>query len=114
VVHGHGNFHTFFRVFFLLHAYTSSECAESELTKCPQASSNAWGTLERDALASILTFWCRASQCEVATGIWLDADGLQRLARQGRSLRCGACGQQHPVKEAYLKPHPPQGRIKED
>src|SRR5262245_47116490 len=62
--------------------------------------------LERYALASILIFWCPTSQCEVPSGRWVDAEGLQKLARQGTSFRCAACGQQHPVKDAYLKPHP--------
>jgi len=56
-------------------------------------------------LASVVTFWCETSQCEVPTGIWVDTEGLRRLARQGGSIRCEACGQQHPLEHAYLKPH---------
>jgi hypothetical protein len=56
-------------------------------------------------MASVLTFWCQSSQCEVPTGLWVDADGLQRLVRQGRPIRCFACGQEHPIKDGYLKPH---------
>lgn len=58
------------------------------------------------AMASVLTFWCQPSQCEVTTGLWVDAEGLQRLVRQGRPIRCFACGQEHPIKDGYLKPHP--------
>jgi uncharacterized protein YigA (DUF484 family) len=53
----------------------------------------------------MLTFWCQTRHCEATTGIWVDAEGLQRLARQGTSIRRAACGQLHPVKEAHLKPH---------
>jgi len=57
-------------------------------------------------MASVLTFWCQSSQCEVPTGVWVDADGLQRLVRQGRRIRCLACGQEHPIEDGFLKPHP--------
>jgi Zn-finger nucleic acid-binding protein len=56
------------------------------------------------AMASVLTIWCTTRQCEVTTGIWIDAEALEHLARQTGSIRCIVCGQEHSIKTAYLKP----------
>ena len=63
-----------------------------------------------DAMASVLTFWCTTRECEVTTDIWLDREALRDLAQQSDSIRCTVCGQPHSLKEAYLKPVPPQAR----
>jgi hypothetical protein len=55
-------------------------------------------------MASLLTFWCTTRQCEVATGIWIDAETLVDLALQTDSLTCTVCGRPHALKDAYLKP----------
>jgi hypothetical protein len=55
-------------------------------------------------MASVLTIWCTTRQCEVTTGIWIDAEALEHLARQTGSIRCIVCGQEHSIKTAYLKP----------
>src|SRR5262245_18561249 len=62
------------------------------------------------AMASVLTIWCTTRQCEVVTDLWLDADALIDLAQQSDSIRCTVCGRPHSLKEAYLKPAPPQAR----
>ena len=55
-------------------------------------------------MASVLTIWCTTRQCEVTTGIWIDAEALEHLARQTGTIKCIVCGQQHSIKTAYLKP----------
>jgi hypothetical protein len=54
-------------------------------------------------MATVLTIWCTTRQCEVSTGIWMDAETLEHLARQTGTIKC-ICGQQHSIKTAYLKP----------
>ena len=58
-------------------------------------------------MASVLTIWCTTRQCEVVTGIRLDAEALIDLAQQTDRLRCIVCGREHSLKHAYLKPAPP-------
>jgi len=55
-------------------------------------------------MSSVLTIWCTTRQCEVATGLWIDAEALIDLAQHTDSLRCTICGRQHALKDAYLKP----------
>jgi hypothetical protein len=55
-------------------------------------------------MTSVLTIWCTTRQCEVVTGLWIDAEALIDLAQQTDSLRCTICGRQHALKDAYLKP----------
>jgi len=57
-------------------------------------------------MASLLTLWCTTRQCEVTTGIWIDAEALVDLALQTDSLTCTVCGRPHALKDAYLKPAP--------
>jgi hypothetical protein len=57
-------------------------------------------------MASLLTLWCTTRQCEVATGIWIDAEALVDLALQTDNLTCTVCGRPHALKDAYLKPAP--------
>lgn len=57
-------------------------------------------------MASLLTLWCTTRQCEVVTGIWIDAAALVDLALQTDSLTCTVCGRPHALKDAYLKPGP--------
>jgi hypothetical protein len=57
-------------------------------------------------MTSVLTIWCTTRQCEVVTGLWIDAEALIDLAQQTDSLRCTICGRQHALKDAYLKPMP--------
>jgi len=59
-----------------------------------------------DAMTSVLTIWCTTRQCEVVTGIWLDAEALLDLAQHTDSVLCTICGRQHALKDAYLKPSP--------
>jgi hypothetical protein len=58
------------------------------------------------AMTSVLTLWCTTRQCEVATGIWIDAEALIDLAQHTQTLRCTVCGREHALKDAYLKPAP--------
>ena len=58
-------------------------------------------------MASVLTIWCTTRQCEVVTGIRIDAEALIDLAQQTDRLRCIVCGREHSLKHAYLKPAPP-------
>ena len=58
-------------------------------------------------MGSFLTIWCTTRQCEVATGIRIDAEALIDLAEQTDRLRCIVCGREHSLKHAYLKPAPP-------
>ena len=39
------------------------------------------------AMASVLTIWCTTRQCEVTTGIRIDAEALQHLARKTGEIR---------------------------
>jgi hypothetical protein len=57
-------------------------------------------------MTSVLTIWCTTRQCEVVTGIWIDAEALLDLAQHTDSLRCTICGRQHALKDAYLTPVP--------
>ena len=57
-------------------------------------------------MSSVLTIWCTTRQCEVVTGIGIDAEALIDLAQHTDSLRCTLCGRQHALKDAYLKPVP--------
>jgi hypothetical protein len=57
-------------------------------------------------MASFLTIWCTTRQCEVATGIRIDAEALIDLAQQTDKLKCIVCGREHSLKHAYLKPAP--------
>jgi hypothetical protein len=59
-----------------------------------------------DAMTSVLTIWCTTRQCEVLTGITIDAEALIDLAQHTDSLRCTICGREHALKDAYLKPAP--------
>ncbi len=54
-------------------------------------------------MATVLTIWCTTRQCEVSTGIWIDAEALEDLARQTGTVRCNVCGQEHSIKTAYVK-----------
>ncbi|HJZ29760.1 MAG TPA: hypothetical protein VKF35_01580 [Hyphomicrobiaceae bacterium] len=57
-------------------------------------------------MTSVLTLWCTTRQCEVATGILIDAEALIGFAHETASLRCAVCGRQHSIRQAYLKPLP--------
>jgi hypothetical protein len=59
-------------------------------------------------MASVLTVWCTTRQCEVVTGIWIDADTLGNLAAQIENVRCSLCGREHSTKNAYLRVAPAQ------
>ncbi len=54
-------------------------------------------------MTTVLTIWCTTRQCEVSTGIWIDAEALEDLARQTGTVRCNVCGQEHSIKTAYVK-----------
>lgn len=61
-------------------------------------------------MASVLILWCTTRQCEVATGLRIDAEALIDLAQQTARLRCSVCGREHSIKHAYLKPVPPSAK----
>ena len=54
-------------------------------------------------MATVLTIWCTTRQCEVSTGIRIDAEALKDLARKTGTVRCDVCGQEHSIKTAYVK-----------
>ena len=57
-------------------------------------------------MARVLTLWCTTRQCEVTTGIVLEAEALIDLALHTERLKCAVCGREHSIKHAYLKPLP--------
>ena len=61
-------------------------------------------------MACVLTLWCSTRQCEVTTGIVLDAEALIDLAQHTERLTCAVCGREHSIKHAYLKPLPPDAQ----
>ena len=58
-------------------------------------------------MATVLTNWRTTRQCEVSTGIWIDAEALEISPVSTGTGRCNVCVQEHLFKTAYVKERQP-------